>query len=206
MKDLKVHKMIIHNFEQGSEEWLNIRVGKFTGSDFHIMLGKSETKDKELDKKASERLTGVKCDQDIFSNGHTKRGHELEPLARDCYFFETGKEIKEVGFVELNDEVGCSPDGLIDDGIIEIKCVDNHTYFKVVRKSYIAPIYKTQIQFNLYVTNRKYCDFIYFNPNFKKNIRIIRVERDDEFIEKIKDCIDDCNNIINQNITQFEKA
>lgn len=185
--------MIIHTFEQQSEEWCNIRLGKLTGSDFHTLLGDSETKKTLLYKKAAERLTNTSSDSDKFSNIHTVRGKELEDEARMTYELETGANVEQVGFVELNKFVGCSPDGLLPEGGIEIKCKDNHGFLKAVVENYIEPAHRTQMQFNMYVCERKWWDYSLYNPNFSNPLRIIRVLRDDVFIEKIKLHIDSCN-------------
>lgn len=181
--------MIYHSFQQGSEEWHAARLGKFTGSNFHIFLGKSETRTTELFKKAAERITGERADQDCFKNGHTERGHDLEPLARKVYEYETLAFVEEIGFIEADGEaIGCSPDGLIgSDGLLEIKCPDQHTFLKWCQDDYIKPEYRTQIQFNLMVSERQWCDFVLFNRKFGENsLKIIRVNRDEVTIEKIK--------------------
>jgi exodeoxyribonuclease (lambda-induced) len=104
----------------------------------------------------------------------------------------TDSSVKTVGFIELDEFTGCSPDGLInDDGMIEIKCKDNHTYLRqlINKEDEIETKYKIQIQFNLYVTNRKWCDYVCYNPNFSNAIFILRIERDESVIEKIKETL-----------------
>lgn len=199
--------MIIHNINQSTEEWQALRIGRFTASNFHVFLGNSQTRTNEIYKKAAERLTGKKCDQDNFKNGHTERGHELEDLAREAYTFETGNEVEQVGFIELDDFVGCSPDGLINGkGLLEIKCLDNHGFIKARNKDYIAPTHKTQIQFCLMVTGREYLDYVIFNPNFGDRGLVIRtVERDEEYIDKIKDALEKAKNEVIKEIELFSK-
>lgn len=197
--------MIIHNFEQGTDEWQSIRLGKFTGSDFHTLLGKSKAAQDIIYKKTSERLTGSKSDSDSFSNIHTKRGHDLENDARLSYEFTTDNQVMEVGFIELNEFVGCSPDGLVgNDGMVEIKCKDNHNHLKSVIKNHIEPTHLTQMQFNMFVSDRKWCDYIMYNPNFSDPLHVIRVERDEEYINKIKNRLDELNTEVNKIINQFK--
>ena len=113
---------IYDNLQQGTNEWLEVRSGKFTGSDFHTLIGNSETKKKILFKKSIERLTKTTIIEEITSPD-IERGKEEEKNARLLYEMETGQEVKQIGFAELDEWVGCSPDGLINnDGIIEIKC------------------------------------------------------------------------------------
>ena len=125
--------MKILNCIQGSDEWLEARLGKFTGSDFHTLMGNSQTKKTILLKKAAERITGKRADACKFSNIHTERGHELEEEARAEYSIQNLVLVQEVGFIELNDIVGSSPDGLVEnDGGLEIKCKDNHTHLQAI--------------------------------------------------------------------------
>ena len=179
---------IYKDLSQDSSEWLQVRLGKFTASNFHIFLGNSETRKLEICKKAAERITGVRCDQDnLLSNKHIERGNTLEPLARDAYEFETGNEVQEIGFVELADNIGYSPDGFVnDDKLIEIKCVDNHHFLNLANKK-VKKEHYTQIQFGLMVTDRKSLDYILFNPNFPKSLIIQNIKRDEEYIAKIKE-------------------
>jgi len=196
--------MKIYDFEQGSEEWLQVRLGKFTGSDFHTLMGNSQTKETILYKKAAERLTGVASDGDRFSSIHTERGKELEIQARQCYELETSESVEQVGFVELSALVGCSPDGLLAGGGLEIKCKDNHGHLKAVTKQWIDPEHKTQMQFNMYVCDVMFWDYCLYNPNFSNPLWIVRVNRDEEYIENIKRCINDCNTKINEIISNFK--
>lgn len=193
---MKIYNDII----QGTEEWVKIRLGKFTGSNFHIFLkGTPQKIENEIYKKASEIIIQEKCESDIFSNRHTERGHELEFEAKSIYELETNNIVTNIGFIELNKFVGCSPDGLISkDGIIEIKCKDNHTFLKYKMDKKIEAEYITQIQFNLFVSERKFCDFIVYNPNFKQSLLINRIYRDDKYIQEIR-------NILAKNIKKIKK-
>jgi predicted phage-related endonuclease len=195
--------MKIYDFEQGSEEWLKVRLGKITASDFHILMGNSQTKDTLLYKKAAERITGVASDGDKFASVHTERGKELESEARQAYELETGNIVEQVGFIELDEFVGCSPDGLIQGGGVEIKCKDNHGHLKAVTKKWIDPEHRTQLQFNMYVKDAGFWDYCLYNPNFSNSLYIERVARDEEYIKKIQETIIDCNSTIQKIIKQF---
>jgi len=199
--------MIIHKeLEQGSEEWLQVRLGKITASTFHTLLGNSQTKNTLLYKIASERLTGVRCDQDTFRNHHIDRGHELEDEAIALYEVQQDVEVERVGFVELNEFLGCSPDGLVDNGGVEIKSPDNHTYLMAVSKQYIKPEYRTQCHVNMYVTDAKWWDYVMYNVNFDNPIHVIRLYRDEAEIEKIKACVAECEAKIAKIINDFNKS
>lgn len=189
---------IYDNLQQGTNEWLQIRAGKFTGSDFHTLIGNSETKKKILFKKSIERLTNITLIDDITSPD-IERGKEEEKNARLLYEMETGQEVQQIGFAELDEWVGCSPDGLVNnDGIIEIKCPKDVIFAQQVITGNIKPEYITQMQFNMYVLDKQYCDYIMYNKDFKLFIK--RIERDNDKIEVIKNTIEDCKKIILDNI------
>jgi hypothetical protein len=96
--------------------------------------------------------------------------------------------VLEVGFAELNDNVGVSPDGWVgEDGTIEVKCPDTTTHISTILSNKVSPAYKAQIQGGLWVADRQYCDFISFEPTVKNcpQIWVIRVERDQEYIDNL---------------------
>lgn len=200
---MKIYKELV----QGSEEWLQARCGKFTASDFHIFLGESQTKKLKLLRKASERITG-KLSESGYKNENMERGNELEDEARRAYEEHTLNIVEQVGFIELNEFIGCSPDGLIgDDGMIEIKCPLASTFLNhfVKGEKAIKPQYLTQIQFNFLVNGRKWCDYVVFHPDFPNKLYIQRIKRDEEYINKIEKCLSECNNKINTIIEIFNK-
>lgn len=195
--------MIIHNFAQRTPEWYAVRLGRFTGSDFHTMLGKSEARNRILLEKTAERLTGRPADKNDFINADMQRGIEKEGEALLLYELHTGNDVQTVGFVELDEYTGCSPDGLVgDDGMIEIKCPKDSVFVAQIISGKIKPEYVTQIQFNLYVTGRQWCDYIAYNENFDLHIK--RFFRDEEKIEEIKAALACCICAVQENITKFE--
>ena len=197
--------MKMYNFEQGSEEWKAIRVGKLTASDFHILMGDSKTKKTTLLKKAAERIVGTLSDASGFTSIHTERGKELEVEAREFYSILSTNEVEEVGFIEANEFLGCSPDGLIgEDGGLEIKCKDNHNHLFAVMNNYIEPSHRTQCQFNMYITGRKWWDYFLYNKNFANPGHIIRIERDDDYINRIVVAIEGCNIKIEEHIKKYK--
>lgn len=176
------HYEVTHN----TEEWYNLRLGKFTASSFKDLFMSKTTKgyEKAIYKPVFERLTGELPES--FSNEYMERGHELEPLAKDLYEMETFNIVQPGGFWALNDWIGASPDGLIgDDGIIEIKSPAFNTMISYLLKNQVPPIYKWQIYGQLWVTGRNWCDFMSFHPKLKP--LIIRVERDESIITELQE-------------------
>lgn len=186
-------------------DWLALRAGKFSASDFHIMLGNSETKKKMILEKATEHIIGKPCNKDRYVSADMLRGIEFESTARELYMAETFNEVKQVGFIERDEYSGASPDGLVgDDGIIECKCPTDTVFVEQSISGKIKPEYYTQIQFLLYITGREWCDYVAYNENFPLLIR--RYERDDEYIEKIKIALDDGIEQVKKIISSFTGA
>lgn len=176
--------MKVYNFEQGSEEWLKCRLGKLTGSVAHTIATNGKGLETLCLEKATEILTGIISDG--YKNDAMQHGNDYEAEARSIYELETGNTVIQVGFCEDNEFVGVSPDGLIgDDGLIEIKCPTDKTYTQYLIDNVIKPEYYSQMQMQMLITNRNWCDYVVYNPNFKKTIIIKRVKADKEHMEKI---------------------
>ena len=179
--------MEIKKIEQGSEEWFRERTGKLTASNAQAIATAGKGLETYIIKLLSEKYS--KGERISFSNEHTDRGNELEDKARELYSFMNDVEIEQVGIVELNEYVSCSPDGLVgDNGGIEIKCPDDFGYFKFFLdgEKNIDSKYMWQVQMNLFITGRKWWDFIAYNPNFDKSIFVFRVLPNKDSFRKLE--------------------
>lgn len=177
-----------HNMEQYSPEWWKNRANKLTASHATaVMAGGSGLKTYCYEIIANALYQG---EMEQFSNEHTERGIELEPVARTLYELETGSTVTEVGCITLGDHALCSPDGLVgDDGLVEIKCQKPHIHIQALHKGEkgIKSDYRNQIQFQLYVTQRKWCDYVGYCENLGKYSLVIhRIYPDPEAFEKIE--------------------
>lgn len=185
---------IIENIEQGSSEWLNLRLGKVTASKFKDVItngrgGKpSATSRSYMVKLVSEILRGEPLP--FFENDAMKWGTETEPQARAMYELRNDVDVKQVAFVELNEFVGVSPDGLVGtDGLLEIKCPTTETQIKrFIDGEGLPKDYEAQVQGQLWVTGRKWCDFVSFDPRIDVDASYIqtRIYRDDEYIKALE--------------------
>jgi len=177
---------IYTDLQQGTEEWLKVRLGKFTASQASAIATAGKGLDTLVFEKVEELVTGQI--KECYKNEDMIRGNELEPRARNLYELETGNIVKEVGFVELNDFVGCSPDGMVGlDGLMEVKSPSLRVYYEYLTTEVIDPAYMLQMQMQMFVADRKWCDYVVYNPLFKKQPIIIkRVERDEAKIKKIE--------------------
>lgn len=177
---MKIHNDIV----QGSEEWLALRLGKFTASNAQAIANNGRGLETLVYEKVAEKITGKAKDQ--YTNADMDRGNELEEMARNSYELETGILVKKVGFVELSEWVGASPDGTIDeDGLQEIKCKNDAHFVRFMYTKKIDPEHMWQMQMQMHVTERKWVDYVLFNPNFAKSLLVTRVQRDEEAIKEL---------------------
>lgn len=191
--------MIVLEHEQGSNEWFAARLGRPSASMFSKFItsaGKASTSaDSYINELIAERLTGLRVP--IYVNEHMERGTRLEPEAREMYEFITDQKVTEYGFIlDDSEEFGCSPDGLVgEDGGIEIKCPADSTMIGYHRnnKSFINK-YKQQIMGCMMITGRSWWDLMAYSETIPH--LIVRVERDDEYIEKLAAEIQKAVNII----------
>ena len=176
---------IYNTLEQGTQEWFDVKVGKFSASDASKIGNNGKGLETLVWEKAEELVTGKI--KEIYQNDRMKWGIKYEPKARIAYEFETGNVVKEVGFIERDKYSGCSPDGLVgDDGGVEFKCPSLKVFYEFMQTRKINPAYMWQMQMNLLISEREWWDYGVYHPHFKKKLIIQRVERDEEKIEKLR--------------------
>ena len=171
--------------EQRSSEWFAIRKGKMTASKAYVIATGGVGLETYILELMAEYYSNA--EQEQLTNKDIERGIELEPQARTAFEFKTGLTVQEIGFVEYNEYIGCSPDGLIgSDGLVEFKAPNDKNYLKLLMNEKIKPEYIAQMQMQMYVTKRDYCYFCSYNPNFEKSLWIKKIDKDLTFFEKLE--------------------
>lgn len=182
--------MIIIDVEQKSEAWFENRLGRVTASQFATAMSGMTTKgfNDLVQEIAAEIVSGEI--EESYSNAIMERGIEMEPFAADEYSNLFEIKLIQVGFCipdednPLHDWIGVSPDRLIDEnGLLEIKCPLRKTHWNYIKENRLPNEYKWQVQGQLFVTEREYCDFMSFYPNLKPFI--IRVKPDLEMHKQL---------------------
>lgn len=180
--------MIIVDCEQQTEDWYKIKAGIPSSSCFSKIIttkGAPSTSCKAyMYQMAGEKIIGRT--ESGYQSEAMLYGTKMEDKAREVYEFITGNNVKQIGFC-LDDQkrYGASTDGLIgDDGMIEIKCPYLHTHVKYLLDNKLPTEYFQQVQGGMFVTERKWCNFVSYFPEMP--ILILRVERDEEFILKLE--------------------
>ncbi len=174
---------------QGTEEWHALRCGIPTASNFDKIItpqgAASKQREKYLWRLAGEGITGI---QELgYKSAAMEVGSEREQEARETYELITGIEVVQVGFcMPRGIRCGASPDGLVGkDGEIEIKCPLIATHVSYLLKNKLPNDYIPQVQGQMFVTGRKWCDFMSYFPGLRP--LIIRIYPDPEFQKKLKD-------------------
>lgn len=178
---------IIH-CEQGSDEWHSCRLGIPTASEFGTILAKGQGKTRAtyMRKLVGERITGEVADS--YTNHHMERGHIMEEEARTAYAFLAEQELIPVGFVR-NGDIGASPDALVGaPGLLEIKTKLPHLQIAVLEANKLPPEHKPQVQGQIMVCEREWCDFVSYWPKLPPFVH--RVYRDDDYIKMLRGEID----------------
>lgn len=180
---------IIREIEQGSADWLAMRLGIVTCSELDCLLvsGKGEAgfgvaAFTYMDQLIGERITGEAAELP-FSTRATERGHELEGKARELCRARTDLSYEEVGII-LNHGIGYSPDALVgDDGLVEVKTKLPKFQVGVILAGEIPKEHVAQCQGGLWVSEREWIDFISYWPGMPLFIK--RAYRDEAYIRKL---------------------
>lgn len=180
--------MIYHDVIQGSDEWHVLRSTRFTASNFPKLFAKENTKTYQnlINEIVFARLTGEVSES--YQSEWMRRGNELEAEAIEAYELETFNKTTQIGFIELDDWVGCSPDSLVgDDGMLQVKCPKATTLMDYYGGGDAYEQHYIQVQGELYVANRKWSDLYIYHPKLKPFCR--RIDRNEGAIFDIRSMI-----------------
>lgn len=185
--------MTTQDIKQGDPGWFALRLGKATGSNFDACLAKGKgtaeatTRRNYRIKLALERLNGSVISSG-FKSSAMEQGTEREPYARLAYEDATGNLVEEVPFVPHKFLMaGVSPDGLVgDDGLVEIKSPSApvHWDYLQLKDGEVPDAYHSQVVGQLWITGRKWVDFVSYSPEFPAELQlhIVRYQRDEKVI------------------------
>ncbi len=157
--------------EQGSEAWLQARLGKVTASRVADVTARSKSgwglsRQRYMMQLIHERLYGAPADEPYFSAA-MQWGLQTEPLARRAYESHANVTVVQTGFIDHPriPGSGASPDGLVgEDGLVEIKCPATQTHRKTCARGFVPLRYIKQMQWQMACTGRQWCDFVSFDP------------------------------------------
>lgn len=186
----------IFNVEQRSDEWRFLRACKtpvkgkfpsdwipfitpfrFTASEIYTLTGKGQYKTR------SQYIGEVsgKLERKFSGNVHTSRGQRLEPSVRQRYEREHNVNVVEIGFLvpKWCPFIGVSPDGVMQEGCIEIKCPVS-IWPELKNEGMIKPEHYAQMQMTMEICDRDWCDYLVYSEKDNEYLEL-RVKRDKKY-------------------------
>lgn len=167
-------KPVFHDVIQESDAWHILRQTRITASNMIKVLRFSKSYADQI----SQAFFGHDH-RDIDSTA-MRWGRQCEPMAAAAYELRYGVDTVKTGFFTHpeHDFIGGSPDPLVgDDGMTEIKCPYNsNNHIFTITSDQVPDEHIPQIQTNLMITGRKWCDFISFDPR-QAHSRALYVKR-----------------------------
>jgi putative phage-type endonuclease len=182
--------------EQRSEEWFAARCGKVTASRVADIIAKTKTgystsRDNYLAQLVCERLTGKPAES--YSNSAMIHGTETEPYARAAYESRMDILVTEVGFINhlRIAMAGASPDGLANEGLVELKCPNTATHLQTLLDRKVPEKYITQMMWQMACADRPWCDFVSFDPRLpeRHQLFIKRINYDPEMVNLLENSV-----------------
>lgn len=195
----------IKSREEIRRDWLMLRRGKFTASDFHRLMayqGKSEMPKGGQSyalEKALELLT--EFEPGSYMSQAMQWGIDHEPEAVQAFVAHTGHDVASHGagqiFLRLGDDVGGTPDGLIpsERSGLEVKCPGSKTHLEYIGISdgeslkKIANEYYWQVQGLMMINLSDKWYFVSFDPRFinpKHRLHIAVIIRNETDIHDLR--------------------
>jgi putative phage-type endonuclease len=192
---------IIKGIEQGSPEWMALRIGKIGGSRVSDVLtegrggAESLIKRKYKNELIRERLTGKKLE--TYKTPAMQRGIDLEPMARAWYEVKYNTFVDQVAIVlhPTIDGAQCSPDGIVEatNSLIEVKIPNPENHLdNILTGGKQLEQYYDQVQWQLAcMPEKEFCDLISFDPDMPDHLQgfVKRIYRDDEYINNMQNAV-----------------
>ena len=185
--------MKLHFCQQGSEEWLALKLGRPTASEFHKIVTPGKADPSKTARSFAIRLVAEKLlNEQIVAFEQTEwmsRGKELELEAVRAYELQTDETTQQIGFVLADHgRYGASPDRLVGDaGLLEIKCPAPHTHLGYLLDGFDQD-YRPQVQGQLLICEREWDDWISYHHIWPM-VRV-RAPRDEPYILKLKSALE----------------
>jgi putative phage-type endonuclease len=179
--------------EQGSPEWFRARYGNASASRIADVIAKtksgySASRQNYLTQLVLERF-GIF--EEPYNNEAMQHGTDTEPFARATYELNNSVMVEEVGYI-LHPTIpksGASPDGKVNDGLLEIKCPCSKVHFEYLLGDRVPPKYIPQMAWQMACTGALWCDFVSFDNRVPEGLQYfeIRYKRDDEYIKMLEE-------------------
>jgi hypothetical protein len=179
-------RYVIVDCEQGSPEWHEARRGIPTASRFKDVMAQGEGKmrAKYMRELAAERI--MKEVVKGYTNANMERGNEQEEGLVKKYCDERNVDVEKVGFLRSTlMATGCSPDRFVGaHGMVEIKSMQPDLLVEVLERGKLPTGHQPQIQGQLWISGRQWCDIVFGWP--KMPLFIHKIERDEPYMASLR--------------------
>jgi hypothetical protein len=156
-----------------------------------------------------------------FTSYAMQRGNDLEPVAALAFADRFGYDVNSNDFIYtseggrvflLGDGCGGTPDILLPDSIVEIKCPDSrkHLEFSLMTSggdlADIAPDYYAQMQMNMMLHGCEFGTFVSFDDRFyneSHRLFTLTVDRDADYIDRMMVKVEAVNAEIDRILTLY---
>jgi len=166
--------MNIHQVEQGTKEWLDLKKGRVTGTRLKEVMGRSP-------KKLMYEMIAEKYDSTPgYQTSAMSEGTLKEPWAVDQYQEETGQTVKEIGFISNGPDIGLSPDGMVGKRkAIEVKCPSLPKHIEYIVNGIPSEYLWQIVHYFVVIEDLEELDFVSYHPNFPiKELHIVNIKRE----------------------------
>lgn len=203
--------MKVLSIMQGTPEWLAARAGKVTASRINdVMAAKSTAAYRDYRAQiVAEILTG-QPQESGFTNAAMQWGTEQEKFARAEYEMFCAWTVDEVGLVihPTIEQGAASPDGLVSDGLVEIKCPKTATHLQTLVDKKQPRQYENQMLWQMACTGRQWCDFVSYDPRLPEDLQLFvhRFDRDQERIDAIEEAVKQFLTEVNEMIDKIKET
>lgn len=182
--------MIFYDIEQGSDDWIKLKRGIPTASEFSKIITPakgdySASAKPYMLRLLAEKMLGETL-HDISGLPAVDRGKALEPQATLAYEIETGISTLRGGFGLSDDRrYGASPDMRLAgvNGGVEMKCPNADTHLGYWFDGF-GTAYHCQRQGQMLVFGWDFVDMYSYHPRLPS--KIVRAPRDDAFIARLE--------------------
>lgn len=193
------HLVEFFDVEQNTDEWLELRRGMITASNFKVVMregkdgGESATRRDLLYRLAGEILSGEVAES--FRSEAMKRGNAMEQDARAQYArTNLAANVQRVGFAKRTIPgqfstlvVGASPDAQVGPRRgLEIKTMAPHLMIALAERGTPPSEHRAQVHGTMWVTGWYEVDLMFFYRGMPIAPKF-RFERDEAYIKQISD-------------------
>ena len=167
---------------QGTEEWLDARLGLLTASNFKTALSKGSARDTLMRRLAAEKAWHAR--EDSYKSAAMQRGNDLEAQARANFELDTGLAVAEVGLATnaAFPGMGASLDGIVmpDRTVgVEIKCPLASTMAEYHRSGKLPAAYREQVAAQMLICELTTVHFYAWHPECPPFHLVISVDHFD---------------------------